>query len=189
MSADQGKAYYPLPSTMQELVAALMRTVKAGKLYASGHDLFKQNVETLHGQILEAMEARDFLFLGVAKDALFLEGSFYQAKDVHFKSFLDFFHSLGISHLLFEKNLSIRELESFVECLAGAKQGQGDEVVAALPRENIKHLSVGIINYSIFSTAHAVAAHLSPTGDDNAMWRQLILQPAGIGNFNLDLRE
>jgi len=187
MSADQGKAYYPLPSTMQELVAALMRTVKAGKLYASGHDLFKQNVETLHGQILEAMEARDFLFLGVAKDALFLEGSFYQAKDVHFKSFLDFFHSLGISHLLFEKNLSIRELESFVECLAGAKQGQGDEVVAALPRENIKHLSVGIINYSIFSTAHAVAAHLSPTGDDNAMWRQLILQPAGIGNFNLDL--
>jgi hypothetical protein len=187
MSPDQGKAYYPLPSSMQELVAALMRAVKAGKLYASGHELFKQNIETLHGEILEATEDRSFLFLGIAKDALFLEGSFYHAKEVHFRSFLDFFHSLGISHLLFEKTLSIRELESFVECLAGAKQGQGDEVVAALPRENIKHLSVGIINYSIFSTAHAVAAHLSPTGDDNAMWRQLILQPAGIGNFNLDL--
>jgi len=187
MSPDQGKAYYPLPSSMQDLVAALMRTVKAGKLYASGHELFKQNVETLYAQILKAIEDRDFLFLGVAKDALFLEGSFYQAKDVHFRSFLDFFHSLGISHLLFEKNLSTRELESFVECLAGAKQGQGDEVVAALPRENIKHLSVGIINYSVFSTAHAVAAHLSPTGDDPAVWRQLILQPAGIGSFNLDL--
>jgi hypothetical protein len=187
MSPDQGKSYYPLPSSVQELVAALMRTVKAGKLYASGHELFKQNAETLHRQILEAIDDRDFLFVGVAKDALFMEGSFYQAKDVHFRGFLDFFHSLGISHLLFEKKLSLRELESFVECLAGAKQGQGDEVVAALPRENIKHLSVGIINYSVFSTAHAVAAHLSPTGEDPAVWRQLILQPAGIGNFNLDL--
>lgn len=187
MSPDQGKAYYPLPSSMQDLVAALMRTVKAGKLYASGHELFKQNVEKLHGQILETIEDRDFLFVGVAKDALFLEGSFYQAKDVHFRSFIDFFHSLGISHLLFEKNLSLRELQSFIECLAGAKQGQGDEVVAALPRENIKHLSVGIINYSVFSTVHSVAAHLFPTGDDPAVWRQLILQPAGVGSFNLDL--
>ena len=187
MSAEQSKAYYPLPSSVQDLVAALMRTIKAGKLYASGHDLFKQNVASLHSQVLEAMEEREFLFLGVAKDALFMEGSFYQAKDVHFKSFLDFFHSLGISHILLEKDLSLRELESFIECLAGAKQGQGDEVIAALPRENIKHLSLGIINYSVFSTVHAVAARLSPSGDDPAVWRQLILQPAGVGNFNLDL--
>jgi len=68
-----------------------------------------------------------------------------------------------------------------VECLAGARQGQGDEVVAALPRENIKHLSVGIISYSVFSTVHMVAARLSPAGDDPALWRQLILQPAGGG--------
>jgi hypothetical protein len=187
MSPEQGKAYYPLPSSMQDLVAALIRTLKAAKLYASGHELFKQNVEKLHGQILEAIEDRDFLFLGIAKDALFLEGSFYQARDVHFRSFLDFFHSLGISHLLLEKDLSIRELEAFIECLSGAKQGQGDEVVAALPRENIKHLSVGIINYSVFSTVHTVAARLSPTGDDPAVWRQLILQPAGVGSFNLDI--
>jgi hypothetical protein len=188
MDPDQGKAaYYPLPSNIQELVAALIRTIKAGKLYASGHDLFKQNVEKLHGQVLDAIGDRDFLFLGVAKDAVFLEGSFYQSKDVHFRSFLDFFHSLGISHILFEKNLSLWELESFVECLAGAKQGQGDEVVAALPKENVKHLSLGIINYSVFSSVHAVAARLSPSGDDPAIWRQLILQPAGIGSFNLDL--
>jgi hypothetical protein len=187
MSPDQGKAYYPLPGSVQDLVAALMRALKAAKLYASGHDLFKQNVETLHRQVLETLEERAFIFLGIAKDALFMEGSFYQAKDVHFRSFLDFFHSLGISHLLFEKDLTLRELESFVECLAGAKQGQGDEVIAALPKENIKHLSLGIINYSVFSTVHTVAARLSPSGEDPAVWRQLILQPAGIGSFNLDL--
>ena len=166
-----------------------MRTIKAGRLYSSGHDLFKQNVGTLHGKVLEAMEEREFLFLGIAKDALFLEGSFYQGKDALFKSFVDFFHSLGISHILFEKNLPIRELESFIECLAAAKQGQGDEVIAALLRENIKHLSLGILNYSVFSGVHTVAARLSPSGEDSAVWRQLILQPAGVGSFNLDLEK
>lgn len=189
VSPDDSKAYYPLPSNMQELVAAFMRTLKAGRLYSSGHELFKQNAATLYDQLIEVMEERDFLFLGLAKDALFLEGSFHKAKDVHFGSFIDFFHSLGISHLLFDKNLTIRELESFIECLAGAKQGQGDEVIAALPRENIRHVSLGIINYNIFSSVHAVAARLSSAGEDSAVWRQLILQPAGIGSFHLDLEK
>jgi len=189
VSPDQGKAYYPLPSNMQELVAAFMRSLKAGRLYSSGHELFKVNVNTLHGQVLEAIEERDFLFLGLAKDALFLDGSFYQAKDVHFTGFLEFFHSLGISHVLFDKNLTIRELESFIECLAGAKHGQGDEIIAALPRENIRHVSLGIINYNVFSGVHTVAARLSPAGEDSAVWRQLILQPAGIGSFHLDLEK
>lgn len=189
MSPDESKGYYPLPSDMQEFVAAFMRTLKAGRLYSSGHELFKQKAATLHHQLTEALEERDFLFLGLAKDSLFLEGSFYKAKDVHFGSFIDFFHSLGISHVLFEKNITIRELESFVECLAGAKQGQGDEVIAALPRENIRHVSLGMINYNIFSSVHAVAARLSPAGEDSAVWRQLILQPAGIGNFHLDLEK
>jgi len=106
MSPDQGKAYYPLQSSMQDLVAALIRTVKAAKLYASGHELFKQNVDKLHGQILEAVEDRDFLFLGIAKDALFLEGSFYQAKDVTSEAFLIFF-TPSASLIFFLKRISL----------------------------------------------------------------------------------
>jgi len=189
MSIDQDKGYLPLPSRIQALMAAFMRTIKAGRLYSSGHDLFKQNAEKLHGQLLEAMEDRDFLFLGIAKDALFLEGSFYQGKDALFRSFVDFFHSLMISQLLLRKDLLLHELESFVELLAGAKSGQGDEILAALPRENIKRISLGILNYSIFSGVHAVAMQLFPSGDDPSIWRLLILQPAGLGNFNLDLEK
>jgi hypothetical protein len=85
-----------------------------------------------------------------------------------------------------EKDLPIPELKFFIECLAGAKQGQGDEVVDALLREDIKHLSVGILNYSVFSAVYAVAARIASTGEDSAIWRQLILQPAGVGNFHLD---
>ena len=189
MSIDQNKVYLPLPSTLQNLMAAFMRTIKAGRLYSSSHELFKQNVEKLHGQIPGAMEDRDFLFLGIAKDALFLEGSFYQGKDALFRSFVDFFHSLGISHLLLRKNLLLYELESFVELLAGAKSGQGDEILAALPRENIKRISLGILDYSVFSGVHAVAMQLFPSGDDPSIWRLLIVQPAGLGNFNLDLEK
>jgi len=189
MSIEQDKEYLPLPNTIQDLLAAFMRAIKAGKLYSSGHDLFKQNIEKLHSQILENMEDRDFLFLGIAKDALFLEGNFYQGKEALFRGFVDFFHALGISHLLLKKDLFLRELESFIELLAGARSGQGDEILAALVRENIKRITLGLLNYSIFSGVHAVAMQLFPTGDDPSIWRHLILQPAGLGNFNLDLEK
>ena len=170
-------------------MAALMRTIKAARLYSSGHDLFKENAEKLHGRLLEAMEDRDFLFLGIAKDSLFLEGNFYQGKDVLFKGFVDFFHSLGISHLLLRKGILLREIASFVELLAGAKSGQGDDILGALPRENIRRISLGILNYGVFSGVQAIAMQLFPSGDDPSIWRQLILQPAGLGNFNLDLEK
>jgi len=189
VGAEQGKTYDPLPSSMQDFTAAFMRTVKAGKLYGSGHDVFKENIERLHTQVLTSMENRGSLFLGVAKDALFMEGSFYRSKEIHFKSFLEFFHFLGISHLFFTRNLPIRELAAFIECLAGAKLGQGDEVVAALMRENIRQLSVGILNYSVFSAVYAVAARIAANREDSALWRQLILQPAGIGNIHLHLEK
>jgi hypothetical protein len=166
-----------------------MRTIKAGRLYSIGHDLLKENAEKLLDQILQTMEGRDFLFLGIGKDALFLEGNFHQGRDALFKGFVDFFHALGISHLLLKRDLVLRELESFIELLAGAKSGQGDDVLAALVRENVKHISLGLLNYSIFSGVQAVAMQLFPSGDDPSVWRHLILQPAGLGNFNLDLEK
>lgn len=187
MSIEQDKEYLPLPSTIQDLLAGFMRTIKAGRLYSSGHDLFKENAEKLHDQILQAMEGRDFLFLGIAKDSLFLEGNFHQGRDALFRGFVDFFHALGISHLLLKRDLVLRELESFIELLAGAKSGQGDDVLAALVRENVKHISLGLLNYGIFSGVQAVAMQLFPSGDDPSIWRHLILQPAGLGDFNLDL--
>ena len=189
MSVEQDKEYLPIPSTIQNLVAAFMRTIKTGRLYSSGHDLFKREAEKLHAQILETMGDRHFLFLGVAKDALFLEGNFYQGKDALFRSFVDFFHALGISHLLLKKDLFLRELESFIELLAGAKSGQGDGLLAALYQENIKHIGLGVLNYSVFSGVHAVAMQLFPSSDDPSIWRHLILQPAGLGSFSLDLEK
>lgn len=186
MERNNKEEYLPLPGTIQDLITAFMRAVKAGRLYSSGHDLFRQNSEKLHGQILQTMEDRHFVFLGIAKDALFLEGNFYQGRETSFRSFIDFFHSLGLSHLLIEKDLSLRELESFVELVAGAKPGQADEILAALYQENIKRIGLGLLSYGIFSSVHAIATQLSSSSDDLSVWRLLILQPAGLGNFNLD---
>jgi hypothetical protein len=80
-------------------------------------------------------------------------------------------------------------LESFIELLAGAKSGQGDGLLAALYPENIKHIGLGVLNYSVFSGVHAVAMQLFPSSDDPSIWRHLILQPAGLGSFSLDLEK
>lgn len=180
-SSDQN----PLPSHIIDFVVVFMRALNTARLYARGHDIFKKHIQQLYTKLHEAMADRDFLFLGCASDTLFLEGTFYQARDVHLQKFLKFFHSLRISYILLDKEITPEELESFIGLLAGAQQGQGDEVCSALPRENIKHVRLGPLDYTIFSTAQKIAAQLTQTTEDEAIWRQLILQPSEARAFNL----
>lgn len=180
-SSDQN----PLPSRIIDFVVVFMRALNTARLYARGHDIFKKHIQQLYTKLHEAMADRDFLFLGCASDTLFLEGTFYQARDVHLQKFLKFFHALRIAYILLDKEITPEELESFIGLLAGAQQGQGDEVCSALPRENIKHVRLGPLDYTIFSTAQEIAAQLTQTTEDEAIWRQLILQPPEARAFNL----
>jgi HEAT repeat protein len=178
-------AQSPLPSSIADFIVALMRAVNTARLYASGHDLFKKHTQQLYTKLHEAIADRDFLFLGCARDTFFLEGTFYHTKDVQLEKFLKFFHSLRISYIFLDKEITAEELESFIGLLAGAQQGQGDEVFSALSRENITRVRLGLLDYTIFSTVQTVASQLTQRSEDEAIWRQLILQPAGAGAFNL----
>ncbi len=175
----------PLPQGIPDFIATLMRSISTARLYAKGHDLMKKQSGLLFAKLEEAMAEREFLFLGCAMDSLFLDGAFYKAEDAQIQKFLRFFHLLGISHVLLNKGVSEQELESFVELLAGARQSQGAEVSRALPRENITHAKVGLLDYSIFSTVQTVATGLAKDSGEEAIWQQLILQPAAAGTFKL----
>jgi hypothetical protein len=179
-------AQNPLPGSINDLVAHFTRALNTARLYAKSHDLLKKQNQQLYLKLKEAIADRDFLFIGCARDSFFLEGAFYEAKESNHLKFLDFFYSLRISHILINKEITNEELESFIGILGGAQQGQGEEVSLALPRENIRNARVGLLDYTVFSTVQTVAAHLLQTGTDEAVWRQLILQPAGAGIFNLD---
>ena len=174
-----------LPEGIPQFIAAFMRSLNTARLYAIGHDLFKKNIEDLFATFREALAERSFLFLGCAKDALFLEGDFFEGKDAHLKKFLQFFHSMGISHLLLQKEVTTDEMEAFIAILAGAGKGQGQEVSDALPQENIRRISIGLLDYTVFSTVQSVAADLAGSSEDQAIWRQLIVQPAASASFNL----
>jgi hypothetical protein len=173
------------PNHILEFVAAFMRSLNAGRLYATSHELYKTNIQELFNKFREALQDRQSLFLGCAKDALFFEGIFYQARDTHLNHFLNSFHSLGISHLIMDKDVSLEDLDSFVALLAGTHQNQENELSYALRQENVQHVSLGMLDYRVFSTAQALAARFAPAGDDEAFWQQLILQPATAGVVTL----
>ena len=178
-----------LPKSIVDFIVAFMRTLNTARLYdASSHALFKKHTQQLYTKLREATADRDFLFLGCAKDSFFLEGAFYQATDVNLRKFLKFFYSLGISDMRLEKEITAKELESFIGLLAAAQQGQGEEVSSALTHENIKRVRLGL-DYSIFSTVQTVATQVTQTSGDETIWRQLILQPAGAGTFNLSPKQ
>jgi hypothetical protein len=185
MAAAKSSEQNTLPSSVREFIISFMRALNTARLYARGHDLFKKHIGELYARLREAMGNRDLLFLGCARDEVFLEGSFYPAKDPHIQKFLKFLHFLRISHVLFEKEITGEELGSFIELLAGAGQGQGEEISIAMPHDNIKHVRLGLLDYTIFSTVQSVSTQIAQTSNDEAIWRQLILQPAGAGAFNL----
>ena len=153
-----------------------MRAINTARLYASGHDLLKKHIGELYTRLREAMGDRDLLFLGCARDEVFLEGSFYPAKESHAQKFLKFFHFLRISHVLFEKEITGEELGSFIELLAGAGQGQGEEISLAMPHDDIKYVRLGLLDYTIFSTVQNASAQIAQASNDEGIWRQLILQ-------------
>ena len=123
-----------LPESIIDFIVAFMRALNGVRLYdASNYGVFNKHTQQLYAKLREATADRDFLFLGCARNTFFLEGAFYQATDVNLRKFLKFFLSLEISDMLFEKEITTEELESFVEILAAAQQGQGEEVSSALP--------------------------------------------------------
>jgi hypothetical protein len=124
--------------------------------------------------------------LGCAKDAVFFEGDFYQSEDPRLKKFYDLAHSLRISHLLIDKKITSEDLGSFIGLLAGAQQGKGEEVSSALIGEGIKHVKLGLLDYTIFSTVRMVATQLAHSSEDESIWRQLIIGPVAAGTFDLD---
>lgn len=174
-----------LPTAVNDFILALIRAINTGRLYAAGHELFAKHVQQLNARLRKGMTDRDSLFIGLARDTIFFQGSFYKLNDPNVKKFLAFFHFLGISYLLVGKRISDKELESFVGILAGAKKGQGKDVVVALARESVKNARVGLLDYAIFSSIQAIASRLTQEREDEALWRQLILQPAGAGSLGL----
>jgi hypothetical protein len=174
-----------IPKTITEFINSFMRAINSGRLYSKGHDLHKKNVEQLFLRLQDALGDSNFIFLGCARKMLYLEGGFYEAGDPNLIKFLEFAHSMRISHFLIDNDITVEELEVFIDLLAGAKQGEGEEVSLALSREHIAHAKLGLMDYGVFSTVQTVAAQLSQGMGDEALWRQLIVQPATAGIFSI----
>ena len=185
MAPEKTTQHLPLPGIVQEFIAAFMRALKAGRLYSSGHALFKQNAKRLYDQFQEVREDADSFFLGFARDSLLLEDAFFQPGSVLGRDFLNLFHAMGVSHLLIQKDVTLQEMESFVETVAGAKPGQGKDILTALARENIRHIHVGLLDYSIFSGVESAVNRFIQEKKDAAVWRQLIFRPAAAGVCHL----
>jgi len=186
MSAEKTLQLEILPKTIIEFINSFIRAINAGRLYSKGHDLLKKNIEQMFLRFQDAMGDSNFIFLGCARKMFYFEGGFFDASDANLKKFLEFAYYLRISHFLIDKDITVEELEVFIDLLAGAKQGEGEGVSLALSREHIGHAKLGLLDYSVFSTVQSIAAQMSSGKGDEALWRQLIVQPATAGIVSLD---
>jgi hypothetical protein len=120
----------PVPSSVGEVVIAFMHAINSNRLCSSGHDSLNTHIAQLYTRFKGAPDDRGLLFLGCERDALYLEGTLHKAKEPQIQKFLAFFRFLRISRVLLQKELTAKELGSLIELLAGARQGQADEMGA-----------------------------------------------------------
>jgi len=175
--------YDSLPKAVKEFINIFIRTVNTARLYSKGHALHKKNLDQMYLKLSDALRERDFLFLGCAKTLYYFEGNFYNADDASLQKFLEFAFYLRISHFLIDKDITIEELDIFIEFLAEAKQGEGETVSLALSHDHISHAGIGAMDYRLFSVVNAVAGHLSQIIGDEPLLRQLIVQPVIAGRI------
>jgi len=149
----------------------------------------KDQAQTIHDLLYKALESRDVLFLGCAGESLFFEGSLYEVQDPHLEKLLKLFRLLGISHVQFDQGITTNEIESLIDILAGARQGQGKEVVSALRREQVGKVKFGLLDYSMFSAVQKVSTRLAEKSEDQAILRDLILQPEAMNAANIPSKQ
>jgi len=178
-----------LPEGVLNLIHATVRALSTARLHAKGHALLKDQAQIIHELLYKALENRDVLFLGCAGESLFFEGSLYEVRDLHLEKFLKLLRLLGISHVQFDRGITTNEIESLVDTLAGARQGQGKEVVSALRREQVGNVKFGLLDYSMFSAVQTVSTRLAEKSEDQAILRDLILQPEAINAANLNPKQ
>jgi HD-GYP domain-containing protein (c-di-GMP phosphodiesterase class II) len=108
---------------------SLMNAIQAGKIYAEDHPKFTEYLDSLYARILEILEVRKELVLGIVSGEAAWEDEIYFNLRSKIGPLLDFLEKSGIERLVFQQGLSLEELREFIIYLTRVRRQDkiGDE--------------------------------------------------------------
>ncbi len=123
--------------------------------YPKGHPVIATATQRVLSLLVQVLEFRDEITLGVAKDRLMVGTTILEQGNLIFRDFARILFERGIALLTLQKGLSGPELEQFNEFLSWKREVVYDAggMAQLLAQHGVSHVLVQGIDYSLFKVA------------------------------------
>ncbi|MGB9864335.1 MAG: HD-GYP domain-containing protein [Candidatus Saccharicenans sp.] len=100
----------------------LMNAIQAGKIYSTDHPKFREFLDRLYANLLEILENRKELTLGIVSGELAWEEEIFFDLSEKLRALISFLEENRIERIIFSQGLQLEELRQFITFLARVKK-------------------------------------------------------------------
>lgn len=129
----------------------LMNSIQAGRIYSTDHPKFQEFIGQLYTNLLELLESRQELTLGIVSGELVWEEEIFFDLSGKLTGLISFLEENRIERIVFSQGLSLEELHQFIISLTRTrKSDQGEEKEKeGLDLNGFQHIRAGRLRASV----------------------------------------
>ncbi|MCX8159732.1 MAG: HD domain-containing protein [Candidatus Saccharicenans sp.] len=128
----------------------LMNAIQAGKIYSQDHPKFREFLDRLYASLLELLQHRKELILGVVSGELAWEDEIFFELSQKLRPLASFLEENQVERIVFSQGLQLEELRQFILFLARTKKpGQVEEKDLSL--YGVKNIRAGRLRAAVQS--------------------------------------
>lgn len=152
----------------REVVRALVKTLKAYKLYLPEHGFRRRFREDLHTRFQRHLDAHGDLVLTVKTYELWCGSSVVYEEPNRFENLAFRCSADGLCEMTFHRGLSLEEIEAVIEILASEARPLDEDIVTRLWERGAPHITYVVADDADGSEADAPGLSSPPHGPDRA---------------------
>jgi len=145
----------------------LMNTIQAAKLYRDEHPKFQEFVEGLYAKILEILEERKELTIGIVSGELAWEDEIYFNLSKRLAPLITFLEESRIARIVFQQGLRLDELSHFIIFLAKTKNLDRVDEKEYFTLHGIQNIRAGRLRAQVKAENVDVAAQIKTKYDSS----------------------
>lgn len=121
----------------------LMNAIQAGKIYSEDHPKFREFIDRLFAVLLELLENRKELALGIVSGELAWEEEIFFELSQKLGSLISFLEENQVERIIFTQGLQLEELRKFIVLLARPRRSAQTDENGLLSRDSFQNIRAG----------------------------------------------
>ena len=126
----------------------MLASLQTAKLYATSHPIFSKSIDKAHESLLEALEGREELAIGIVGDELAFEKEIFFDLSKQVKPAIVYLKGRGIERMVFYLGGEKEEFIQFISLLAATKEEITLDPQEKLSAMGVRNIAVGKVRVS-----------------------------------------